>query len=100
MPSYSPAKRDQNHNNFSNLWLGFAVGVITTTTLAFLFGTQKGRRILKKLLELSENLEENALAIAEELEETIAEKVDKFAETEQHKPILGTLLDKMKTLRN
>lgn len=90
----------QNHSKNSNLWLGFAFGAIAATTIAFLLGTKKGRQILKKLLELSENLEENALAIAEEIEEAIIEKADKLPESKQDKPVLGTLLDKMKSLRN
>lgn len=92
-------KHSDFRNKSSNLWLGFAVGAITATSLAFLFGTQKGRQILKKLLEISENLEENALAIAEELEEMLAEKAENFSQQQQNKPILGTLLDKIKTLR-
>ncbi|OGK14545.1 hypothetical protein A3C98_02095 [Candidatus Roizmanbacteria bacterium RIFCSPHIGHO2_02_FULL_37_15] len=92
--------QSQNHNKSSNLWLGFAFGALAATTVAFLFGTNKGRQILKKLLELSENLEENALAIVEEIEETFVDKAKELHEVKQEKPILGTLLDKMKSLRN
>ncbi|MBI4226569.1 YtxH domain-containing protein [Candidatus Roizmanbacteria bacterium] len=90
----------QNDNKSSNLWLGFAFGAIAATAVAFLLGTKKGRQTLKKLLELSENLEENALTIAEEIEETILDNAQKLPEAKQNKPILGTLLDKMKALRN
>ena len=89
-----------SHDKTSNLWLGFALGAAITTTIAILFGTKKGRETLKKLLELSENLEENLQAIVDEVQETITDKVDKLQEADQDKPILGTLLDKMKTLRN
>lgn len=100
MANYSPAKRDQNHNKNSNLWLGFAFGAITATSIAFFLGTKKGRQMLKKILELSENLEENALVIAEQIEEAIMEKTDKASEQKQDKPILGNVLEKMKILRN
>lgn len=89
-----------SHDKTSNLWLGFALGAAIATTAAFLFGTKKGRETLKKLLELSENLEENLQAIVDEVQETIIDKVDKLQESEPNKPVLGTLLDKMKTLRN
>ena len=89
-----------NHNKSTNLWLGFAFGAISATVLAFLLGTKKGRLTLKKLLEFSENLEENTLVIAEEIEEVIREKADKLIDKKQDKPILGNLLDKMKALRN
>ncbi|OGK23401.1 hypothetical protein A3A46_03065 [Candidatus Roizmanbacteria bacterium RIFCSPLOWO2_01_FULL_37_13] len=91
---------NQNHNRNSNLWLGFAFGAISVAAVALLLGTKKGRQTLKKILELSENLEENALTIAEEIEEAIADRAEKLPETKLDKPILGTLLDKMKTLRN
>ena len=100
MQGYSPAKRDQNHNKSSNLWLGFAFGAIAATTIAFLLGTKKGRQMLKKILELSENLEENALTIAEEIENTIIDKAEKLSDTKPNIPILGNLLDKMKSLKN
>lgn len=90
----------QNHNKNSNLWLGFAFGSIAATAAIFFLGTKKGRDTLKKLLELSENLEENALIIAEQIEEAISEKADKFSDKKQDKPVLGNLLDKMKSLGN
>ncbi|OGK09253.1 hypothetical protein A2767_06950 [Candidatus Roizmanbacteria bacterium RIFCSPHIGHO2_01_FULL_35_10] len=91
---------NQNHNRNSNLWLGFAFGAISATTIAFFLGTKKGREMLKKLLELSENLEENAIVIAEQIEEAIMEKADKVSEQKQDKPLLGNILEKMKILRN
>lgn len=100
MLNRNPAERGQNHNKSSNLWLGFAFGAVSVAAIAFLLGTKKGRQTLKKILELSENLEENALTLIEEIEETIIDKTEKLHETKQDKPILGTLLDKMKTLRN
>jgi len=91
---------DQNHNKNSNIWLGFAFGAITATTLAFFLGTKKGRLMLKKILELSENLEDNALVIAEQIEEALIEKAEKITDQKSDKPILGNVLEKMKSLRN
>lgn len=100
MASYIPAKRDQNNNKLSNLWLGFAFGAISAATLAFFLGTKKGRQMLKKILEISENLEENAVIIAEQLEEEIMDKADKIGDLKEGKPLLGNILEKIKILKN
>lgn len=98
--NYNPVKGDQNKNSSSNLWLGFAFGAISATTIAFFLGTKKGRQMLKKILELSENLEDNALVIAEQIEEALMEKAEKITEQKSDKPILGNVLERMKILRN
>ncbi len=91
---------DQNHNKNSNLWLGFAFGAASVSVLAFFLGTKKGREMLKKILELSENMEENALVIAEQIEEAILEKAEKISDIKPEKPTLVNVLEKMKGLRN
>src|SRR3989344_9471781 len=94
MLNHSYVERGQNHNKSSNLWLGFTFGAIAATTIVFLLGTKKGRQTLKKLLEFSENLEENALVIAEQIEESMIEKAEKISDAKHNKPVLGSLLDK------
>lgn len=66
--------QDQNKLPYSNFWLGFSLGAITLGIAGYLLGTKNGRTLLKKLLELSENLEENILLLGEELEENFVEK--------------------------
>jgi len=51
----------------SNFWFGFSLGVLFTAFFAFLFGTKKGRKILKNFLEYSENYEENFRHLLEEV---------------------------------
>jgi len=100
MANYSHAKRDQNNNQPTSLWLGFAFGAISAASLAFFLGTKKGRQMLKKILELSEGLEENVLAIAQQIENALVEKAGKTDGLKQDKPILENVLEKMKLLRN
>jgi len=52
----------------SNLWFGFVLGTLFTTFFLYLFGTKKGREVLKKFLEYSENLEEKLPDILEGLD--------------------------------
>lgn len=94
---------NQNKHQVSNFWFGFLLGTATAGTSAFLFGTKNGRKTLKTLLELSENLEENIMMIAEELGEELTEKANKTL----HEPIksqkkdnstIGTILHKIKIL--
>lgn len=97
--SHNHAEKEHG-NSKSNLWLGFAFGAISATAIGFFLGTKKGRQILKKLLDLSENLEDNAMVLAEQIEEMILEKADKNTDQKQDKPLLGNILEKMKILRN
>jgi hypothetical protein len=71
----------ENQNKLSTFWLGFILGAIATGAGAYFFGTKKGREMLKKILELSENLEENLLIIGEELEEELGETGKQIKET-------------------
>ncbi|OGK18230.1 hypothetical protein A2866_05095 [Candidatus Roizmanbacteria bacterium RIFCSPHIGHO2_01_FULL_39_8] len=90
----------QNNHKISNLWIGFGLGASLTLLVSFFLGTKKGREMLKKILEVSENLEEDVVKMAEEIEGTLihkTEQVKNHGETSK-KPHMGNLLDKMKTL--
>ena len=55
--------------------------------------------MLKKILEVSENLEQDLLKMAEEIEGTFQQSVQPKNHTNvPKKPLMGNLLDKMKTL--
>lgn len=100
MPNLNNLKAEEKHK-LSNFWTGFAVGSVLVSASALMLGTKKGRETLKKLLEISENLEENLLSLAEEAEEKIFQKTDDIKNnfdkaTERNKTHLGTLLDKIK----
>lgn len=81
----------QNNSKTSNFWFGFSLGIISMSALIYLFGTEKGRKNLKKILDLTENLEETINLLGEELTGTNIFNDDK-------KATLGSLLDKMKVL--
>lgn len=42
----------------SSFWFGFALGVSTASSAIFFLGTKKGRETLKRVLELSEGLDD------------------------------------------
>ncbi len=103
----------QNSHKVSNFWFGFSLGGLTIGLAAFLFGTKKGRETLKKFLELSENMEENAIELEKYLERVIAENKDNIADELKKIPqhleadlsnfkkdhhTLNSLLDKIKIL--
>lgn len=87
----------------STFWFGFALGTSLTVGVAYLFGTKKGRATLQKLLDMSENLEENLMSIMEEIEERIVDEETpqleeiKPPQRESHSSI-HSLLDKIKFL--
>jgi len=57
----------ERNQRISNFWFGFSLGILFTSFFAFLFGTKKGRKILKNFLEYSENYEENLRQFLEEI---------------------------------
>lgn len=94
---------NQSKHTVSNFWFGFMLGTAIAGCGAFLFGTKKGRKTLQRLLELSENMEENILLLTEELGEEIKEKTEEiYSEIEKPKKksssTIGFLLNKIKTL--
>lgn len=93
---------NQNQHKLTQFWLGFAFGGIAVGGAAYLLGTEKGRKILRQILDLSENLEENLLLLAEELEEKIEEETGKIKETvenvEAEHPKLNKVLHTIKSL--
>ncbi len=64
----------QNHHKLTQFWFGFALGTVAIGAGAFLFGTKKGRSVLKNLMEYSENLEENLVSLGEEIGEGFGDK--------------------------
>lgn len=42
----------------SGFWFGFALGATTATSAIYFLGTKEGRKTLRKVLELSEGLED------------------------------------------
>lgn len=83
-------------NNYkpSAFWFGFALGTMVTGASVFLFGTKKGRSTMKKVMELTENLEENAISLFQELEERLETKTP-----ETKSPgTLDTVINRMKHL--
>lgn len=76
--------------------MGFAIGSLFVGAGVYLLGTKKGRQTLTKILEVTENLEENLTSIVAELEQEVKEKTNEF---KKDKPDLHHLLEKMKILR-
>ncbi|MBI2641148.1 hypothetical protein HYW87_00955 [Candidatus Roizmanbacteria bacterium] len=83
----------------SNFWFGFALGALAIGGMTFLLGTVKGRKTLQRLLEVSENLEENILLLGEEVEEALLEPAKNHTPLSPQKSetsTLGKILDKIK----
>jgi len=88
----------QNNSKTSNFWFGFSLGIISMSALIYLFGTEKGRKNLKKILDLTENLEETINLLGEELTGTTIFNDDKKDSSKKNTSTIGSLLDKMKVL--
>lgn len=94
---------NQSNHRVSNFWFGFLLGSAVAGSSAFFLGTKKGRKTLQKILELSENLEENIILIAEGLGDELKEKAKEIYE-EVEKPgkkdflTISSVLSKIKSL--
>ena len=88
----------QNNPKTSNFWFGFSLGIVSISALIYLFGTEKGRKTLKKLLDLTENLEDTINLLTEELTGTTIFKEEKKEGNKKTISSVNSLLDKMKIL--
>ncbi len=96
----------EKQNKLSAFWFGFLLGGGLTATAAFFLGTKQGRKTLKKVLELSENMEDTLEELVDEYGDEIKEKGLEIADElkKNSKNLLNTpeshslhsLLDKMK----
>lgn len=66
--------QSQNDHKLSSFWFGLLLGGAVTGSAAFFLGTKQGRKTLKKILELSENMEGTLETFFEEYGEEIKEK--------------------------
>lgn len=69
------------NNHPSNFWSGFFFGAVFALLMSFFLGTRKGREYLRKILEISENLEENLILLLKEIEDI------EFTKNMDHKEI-------------
>ena len=88
---------EQNNYQPSAFWFGFSLGTIATGLSLYFLGTKKGREKLKKIMDLTENLEENALVLFQELEEHI-ESANEPGDTSEKGSTLMSVLSRMKNL--
>jgi len=100
---------NQNEHKLSSFWFGFLLGGAVTGSAAFFLGTKQGRKTLKRLLEMSEDMEGTIQDFFEEYGEEIREKgaelleeVKKLPKNHTNTPSPGStihgILDKIKIL--
>ncbi len=69
---------NQKQKPENNFWFGFLMGGVLGASGLFLFGTKKGRELLKKTLESTEELENSLADVFSELEEKIENNKEKI----------------------
>jgi len=79
-------KKQSSHHPASNFWFGFALGTIAVAAGAYFFGTKEGRKELKKILDFTENFEENIHLVSEEFEHELIEKKNELVENLEQAP--------------
>lgn len=85
----------QNNPKTTNFWFGFSLGILSTSAFIYFFGTEKGRKTLKKIIDLTENLEETINLLSDELAETpIFENIKK--DLKKDHSTINSLLSKIK----
>ncbi len=79
-----------NHHQATNFWFGFSLGVVACGVGIYFFGTKSGRKTLKNILDITENLEGNFDNILKEIENE-KEPAKKITST------ISTVIDKVKS---
>lgn len=87
---------DQNNQKSTNFWFGFSLGILSTAALIYLFGTEKGRKTVKKVLDLTENFEENLMLINDALNQMGNE--DNKQATKKITSSIDSILNKVSSL--
>lgn len=92
--------RDHPKKQHNNVWFGFTLGSVIGATGLFLIGTTQGRKLLKKAMEMAENLETSAqdmIADIEDYKEKNEQKIKDIVEPlVEHTP-LHAVLQKIQT---
>jgi len=88
----------QNDHKSSNFWFGFSLGVAGCGAFLYLFGTEKGRKTLQKLLDLTENLEETINLISEELTGKTIFPEEKKTTNKKNSSTITSIISKIKVL--
>lgn len=89
------------HDEHSNFWFGFALGVCTAAACAYAFGTKQGRTIMRKGMDAAEHLAENHHDLSGIVSD-IAQKfgkvknLDSKTESNHAMTSIGSLMEKMK----
>lgn len=65
-------KKINNHHS-SNFWFGFSLGTLAAVAAGYLLGTKKGRLLLKKLLEYSDQFPEKIPELIDGLKKNFPE---------------------------
>jgi len=82
---------EQNDHKATNFWFGFSIGILSCGLFIYLFGTKAGRKTLKNLIDVTEELVEGNLDdFLNELEKE-KEPVKKISST------ISTVIDKVKS---
>ena len=74
MQSQNQVRLDQNNHNLSSFWFGLVLGGIMTGSAAFFLGTKQGRKTLKRVIEMTEDMEGTLETFFEEYGDEIREK--------------------------
>jgi len=91
----------QKQNSVGNFWFGFLLGIFLGVAGLFLFGTKKGRHLLKKTLESTEELENYLAEIMAEIEEKTEEnrqKLENKLSTAESNNNVNTVLQKIRSV--
>lgn len=73
-----------------NFWFNFTLGTLFGAGGLFILGTQQGRKLLKKAMEMAENLEGSAAEMIASLEEKVGDQEKKIGGS------LHSVLEKIK----
>lgn len=90
-------KNEKNHHQQS-FWSGLSLGVIVGASGLALFGTKKGRELVQKMLDITENFEESAGNVISDLEKELHVDENIRAAGNAGFTAIESLLDKIQSI--
>lgn len=85
---------NHNHHNIrhhSNFWFSFTLGTLFGAGGLFFIGTKQGRKLLQKIIDMSENLEGSVEEIITSFQENVHDQEKKIDDS------LHSVLEKIRT---
>lgn len=90
--------KNEHAHHQDTFWSGLSLGAIVGATGLALFGTKRGRELVQKMLDVTENFEESAAGLIQDLEKELDVDENVKAAGSAGANAIESLLDKIQSI--